>query len=143
MVIDLFPPSTRDVNGVHGEFWKLLEDDSFRLSYDEPLVLTSYSAGQTKVAYVEPTAAGREFIDMPLFLTAERYAPVPLEETYKRAYAGLSKRWKTFWKASQPVGKVPPNRSRSRELLVAANLPENGKWMADSKLEKFARVAVR
>lgn len=31
---------------------------------------------------------------MPLFLTAERYVPVPLQATYDRAYAGLPQRWK-------------------------------------------------
>jgi hypothetical protein len=31
------------------------------------LVQASYSAGRTKVAYVEPTAVGKALIDMPLF----------------------------------------------------------------------------
>lgn len=93
VVVDLFPPTSRDPNGLHGEIWKLLDNDSFLLSSEEPLVLASYSAGSTKVAYVEPTAVGKELIDMPLFLTADRYVPIPLEETYNRAYSGLPQRW--------------------------------------------------
>lgn len=93
VIIDLFPRTTRDINGLHGEIWKLLGEDCFRLNPDEPLVLASYSAGHQKVAYIEPTAVGKELIDMPLFLTADRYVPVPLEETYNRAYSGLPKKW--------------------------------------------------
>lgn len=100
VVIDLFPPTTRDVNGLHGEIWKVLDKDTFRLSEDEPLVLASYSAGRTKVAYVEPTAVGKELIEMPLFLTADRYVPIPLQETYDRAYAGLPKRWQRVLEGS-------------------------------------------
>lgn len=93
MIIDLFPPTPRDLNGLHGEIWKVLDQDTFRLNPDEPLVQASYSAGRTKVAYLEPTAVGKQLIDMPLFLTADHYVPVPLQATYDRAYQGLPKRW--------------------------------------------------
>lgn len=33
-------------------------------------------------AYVEPTTVGGVLIDLPLFLTADRYVPLPLETTY-------------------------------------------------------------
>ena len=101
MIIDLFPPTTRDANGLHGEIWKVLAEDTFRLTPEEPLVQASYSAGRSKVAYVEPTAVGKELIDMPLFLTAERYIPVPLQETYDQAYAGLPKRWQRVLEGSE------------------------------------------
>jgi len=94
LIIDLFPPTVRDPNGIHGEIWKVLDKDTFRLSPAEPLLQAAYSAGPTKTAYVEPTAVGQKLIDMPLFLTAERYVPVPLQATYDRAYAGLPQRWK-------------------------------------------------
>ena len=42
---------------------------------------------------VEPMSVGADLIDMPLFLTPERYVPVPLEETYRRAWSGVPRRW--------------------------------------------------
>ena len=39
--------------------------------------------------YVEPTAVGRELLDMPLFLDPEVYVNVPLEATYQGAYRGV------------------------------------------------------
>jgi hypothetical protein len=43
---------------------------------------------------VEPTAVGSVLIDMPLFLSADRYVNVPLEQTYLAAYQGVPGRWK-------------------------------------------------
>ena len=34
-------------------------------------------------------------IDMPLFLSSERYVNVPLESTYAAAYADVPRRWRT------------------------------------------------
>ena len=48
---------------------------------------------------VEPTAVGRELIDMPLFLEPEIYVPVPLEATYQAAYRGVPRRWKAVLEA--------------------------------------------
>ena len=47
-----------------------------------------------KTAYVEPTAVGEAMIDMPLFLDADSYVPVPLEATYQEAWSGVPARWK-------------------------------------------------
>lgn len=40
-------------------------------------------------AYVEPTAAGLDLPDMPLFLDPEEYINVPLERTYRVAWEGV------------------------------------------------------
>lgn len=109
MIIDLFPPACRDLNGQHGEIWKVLDEDTFRLSPAEPLVQASYSAGHKKVAYIEPAAVGKQLIDMPLFLTADRYVPVPLQATYDRAYQGLPKRWQRVLEESQMQSQEKPH----------------------------------
>jgi hypothetical protein len=44
--------------------------------------------------YVEPTAVGRELLEMPLFLEPEIYVNVPLEATYQAAHRGVPRRWK-------------------------------------------------
>jgi hypothetical protein len=45
-------------------------------------------------AFLEPVAVGQALIDMPLFLTAERYVNVPLEPTYLAAYRGMPEFWR-------------------------------------------------
>lgn len=99
LVIDLFPAGRRDPNGIHGAIWSEFSDNSFELPPGEPLTLAAYSAGPRKRAYVEPTAVGRELIDMPLFLEEDIYVNVPLESTYLRAFAGVPRRWRTVLEA--------------------------------------------
>src|SRR5205807_3154330 len=65
LIVDLFPCGTRDPNGLHGLIWGEISDAPFTLPPDEPLTLAAYSAGLVKRAYVEPTAVGRELIEMP------------------------------------------------------------------------------
>lgn len=94
LIVDLFPPTPRDPQGIHGAIWQEISDDSFELPAGEPLTLAAYSAGPVKRAWVEPTAVGRTLIDMPLFLEPEIYVNVPLEATYQAAYRGVAQRWK-------------------------------------------------
>jgi hypothetical protein len=101
LVIDLFPVGRRDPNGIHGAIWAEFSDAPFELPVGEPLTLAAYSAGLRKRAYVEPTAVGRELIDMPLFLEEDIYVNVPLEPTYRAAYRGVPRRW-------QRVLEAPP-----------------------------------
>jgi hypothetical protein len=94
LIVDLFPPTSRDPQGIHGAIWSELSNHPFQQPTDRPLTLAAYSAGPVKRAYVEPTAVGRELREMPLFLESERYVNVPLEETYQAAYRGVPGRWK-------------------------------------------------
>jgi hypothetical protein len=102
LIVDLFPPGPRDPNGIPGAIWSEFCDVPFELPAGEPLTLAAYSAGPRKRAYVEPTAVGRELIDMPLFLEDEIYVNVPLEATYQAAYRGVPRRW-------QRVLEEPPS----------------------------------
>ncbi len=93
MVVDLFPPGSRDPEGIHGAIWSEIEDTGFRLPPDLRLTLASYSAGELKRAFVEPVACRTPLPEMPLFLQPGRYIPVPLEPTYMDAFGGVPKRW--------------------------------------------------
>jgi hypothetical protein len=44
-------------------------------------------------AFVEPVAVGDKLPTIPLFLTAEEYAPVPLEKTYQAAFTAVPEIW--------------------------------------------------
>ena len=58
------------------------------------MTLAAYTGGVLPRAYVEPSAAGLEMPEMPLFLDEDDYVNVPLENTYQDAYATLPKRWR-------------------------------------------------
>jgi hypothetical protein len=45
LVIDLFPPSVRDPQGIHKVIWDEIEDEPFELPADNPLTLAAYSGG--------------------------------------------------------------------------------------------------
>ena len=86
LIVDLYPPSRRDPQGIHKAIWDRLCDEPFALPKDKPLTLVSYAVGNETVAYVEPVAVGDVLPDMPVFLDADYYVPCPLEATYMAAW---------------------------------------------------------
>ncbi len=91
LIVDLFPPSKRDPQGMHRAIWERLHDDEFALPSDKPLTVMSYSAGVAIRAFVEPIVVGDALPDMPIFLTADRYVPCPLESTYQTCWDAFPK----------------------------------------------------
>jgi len=94
LIVDLIPPGPRDPQGIHGEIWKEIENDSYRAPAGKPLTLAAYSADEVVEAFVEPVAVSDPLPDMPLFLTADACVHVPLEATYEAAWQGVPQRWK-------------------------------------------------
>jgi hypothetical protein len=86
LVIDLFPPSVRDPQGIHRAIWDEVTNDPFEMPPDKQLTTVAYSAGAVKVAYVEPVAVGDLLPDMPLFLEPGLHVPVALEATYQATW---------------------------------------------------------
>jgi hypothetical protein len=86
LIVDLFPPSRRDPQGIHKAIWDRLRDEPFALPPDKPLTVVAYAAGTETVAYIEPVAVGDPLPDMPIFLTPDRYILCPLEATYQTAW---------------------------------------------------------
>jgi hypothetical protein len=91
LLVDLFPPTKRDPQGLHTLIWG---DAAEPPPPDLPLTLVAYHSISPRNAYVEPTAIGQALIDMPLFLDRGHYVPVPLEATYESAWRGVPQRWK-------------------------------------------------
>jgi hypothetical protein len=87
LIVDLFPPSRRDPQGIHKVIWDRLDDEPCALPPDKPLTLAAYVDNTETIAYVEPVAVGDPLPDMPIFLSAAYYVPCPLEETYQKAWA--------------------------------------------------------
>ena len=77
LVIDLFPPTKRDPQGIHKAIWDEFVEEDFELPDDRRLTLAAYDAGPPPMAYVEPIAVGAAMPEMPIFLKPEFYVPRP------------------------------------------------------------------
>jgi Protein of unknown function (DUF4058) len=87
LIVDLFPPTNRDPQGIHKAIWDEIEEQPFELPPDKPLTLVAYVADEIKTAYVEPVAVGDTLTDMPAYLDPDSYVEVLLEATYMATWA--------------------------------------------------------
>lgn len=87
LVVDLFPPSARDPQGVHKAIWDEIREEPFELPADKQLTVAAYFAGVPMTAYVEPIAVGDPLPELPIFLEPGAYVPAPLDSTYQSTWA--------------------------------------------------------
>jgi hypothetical protein len=102
LIVDLFPPSPRDPQGIHKAIWDEFLDNTFALPPGRPLTLAAYIGGLIPEAFVEPTAVGLTLREMPLFLTPDVYVPVPLEATYQSAWDAVPSFWRHVLEKPSP-----------------------------------------
>jgi hypothetical protein len=93
-IVDLFPPTLRDPEGIHPIVWGEDENDVFQFDAAKPLVCASYIGGMGAEAFVQPVAVGEKLPTIPLFLTPAEYVPVPLEATYRVAFDSVPDVWR-------------------------------------------------
>ena len=106
LLLDLLPAGRHDPHGLHGAVGSYFDSAAYEPPGDGPLTLASYAWDKTEpAAYLEPTAVDQSMIDMPLFLTAERYVNVPLEATYQAAYRGMPRFWRDVLEQTAPPNK--------------------------------------
>lgn len=96
LVIDLFPPTRRDPDGIQKLIWDEFQDEPLTLPPDKPLTLASYVASVPKTAYVEFVGVGDELPEMPAYLDIDSYVRVPLEPTYQSAWASCPEDMREF-----------------------------------------------
>ncbi len=87
LVVDLFPPTPGDPNGIHKAIWDELGDQPFEAPSGKPLTVVSYKGGDIPTAYVDPLGVGDPLPSPPIFFSQTRYIPAPLETTYMDAWA--------------------------------------------------------
>jgi hypothetical protein len=87
LIVDLFPPTPRDPQGIHKAIWDEFGDEPFDVPTGKPLTVASYIGGDIPVAYVESIGIGDPLPSLPIFLSETRYIPAPLEATYLQAWA--------------------------------------------------------
>ena len=86
LVIDLFPPTKRDPQGIHKAIWDQIKEEEIDLPAEKPLTLAAYDAGPPPVAYADFVAVGDSLPDMPIFLKPDLYVPAPLEASYRTTW---------------------------------------------------------
>jgi hypothetical protein len=87
LIVDLFPPSDRDPQGIHKAIWDEFADEPFALPAGKRLTLVAYQTGDGITAHIEPLGVGDPMPDMPLFLAPGAHVLVPLEATYAATWA--------------------------------------------------------
>jgi len=106
LIVDLFPPSKRDPQGIHKAIWDEIYEEPFELPPEKPLTVAAYQAGTPTTAYVEPVGVGDPLPALPIFLERGIYVPAPLEPTYQS----------TWTKCPEPVRELVENGGGGKQL---------------------------
>lgn len=94
LILDLFPPTKHDPNGLHAAIWEEIAEVTFSPPVEKPLTAVAYESAETIKAYIEPLAVGDAIPDMPLFLEPGAHILVPLDKTYQAAFDTVPPRWR-------------------------------------------------
>jgi hypothetical protein len=89
LLIDVFPPSLRNPDGVDRAIWACLTGESPPPPAGKPLTAAAFSADPLSL-YSEPFGVGDPLPDAPLFLGRDWYITVPLEASYGSAWSGVA-----------------------------------------------------
>lgn len=90
MVIDPFPPTPRDPDGIANLIWREIDATrQLEFSAARPLVTTSFQANPAPIAHFNCFSVGALIPPMPIFLIEDRYVMLPLEETYQKVWSAL------------------------------------------------------
>jgi hypothetical protein len=108
LVVDLFPPTKRDPEGMAKAIWDQFVEEGLDLPADKPLSAVSFDAGPPRMMYLEPLAVGDALPEIPLFLQPGHYVRAPLETTYQAT-------WDIFPSPLKRLFKVPAGGRNSEE----------------------------
>jgi hypothetical protein len=101
LILDLLPPGPRVPRGLHSLIWEYLEGVE-PSPPERPLTLASYETDATVRAYVTTLSVGDPLAEMPLFLAPRGCVEIPLEETYRSAFAAFPRRWRSLLEPTEP-----------------------------------------
>jgi len=90
LVIDPFPPSPRDPEGIANLIWHEIDvTSSLPFSADRPLVATAFQSNPAPIAHINRFSVGDPIPPMPVFLIQDRYVTLPLEQAYQKVWSAL------------------------------------------------------
>ncbi len=107
LVIDLFPPSARDPQGMAKAIWDEIEEQTYELPADKQLTLAAFVAGVPKTAYIQEVAVGDILPDMPVYLDPDSWVPVPLEASYQATWASCPEDMREAVELGEPLSGEP------------------------------------
>ncbi len=107
LILDLLPPGRHDPDGPHAAIWGRTFRRRYRLPAPGLRTFASYESDTRIRAYVHHREVGHDLPEVPLFLAPNQCITVPLEETYRVAYAGFPARWRAVLEAAPVVPSVP------------------------------------
>jgi hypothetical protein len=115
LILDLFPPTARDPEGIHRSNRGREGDGDSALPVDKPPTCVSDVGYPGMEVYLEPVAVGDPLPDMPVFLTGQTSVPVPLEATYQASWAGVPDFLRDVATAPSANGRKKSGRGRERK----------------------------
>jgi len=115
LIVDLFPPTPRDPQGIHRAIWGEGHPGDFELPAAKPLTNVSYLGFPSMEVYLNPVAVGDVLPEMPVFLSPQVYVSVPLEATYRAAWEGVPDFLKDRLNSPLANGRKKPGRGRKRK----------------------------
>ena len=115
LIVDLFPPTSNDPDGIHREIWGKGKVGDFALPEDKPLTCVSYLGIPCMEVYLTPVAVGEVLPDIPLFLSPPLYMPVPLEATYRAAWEAVPEFLRDVLAAPPENGRKKAGRGRKKK----------------------------
>ena len=89
--------------GIHKAIWDEIEERPFALPPDKRLTLAAYVADVPIVAHVEPVGVEDLLRDMPAYLDADSYVPVPLEATYRTTWESCPEDMRAVVERGEPL----------------------------------------
>lgn len=105
VVIDLLPPGDSDPRGIPGAVWEYFARKTFPTpTAAEPLSVTAFRSHTSWAeTFLEPTAVGRTFPLIPLFLTTDLSVPTDQEATYSKAVTGMAGHYRAMLEGNAPA----------------------------------------
>ncbi len=95
LMIDLLPPTPREPRGMHAALWEEVAGQDYALPPSEPLTVAAYESDLAIRTYVRAFRVGDAVPEMPLFLRPKACVQVPLDASYRDAFAAMPIRWRT------------------------------------------------
>ena len=86
LIIDLFPPTSSDPQGIYKAIWDEICEEPFELPTAKPYTISAFEAEPIYAAYVECVGIGDAIPPMPVFLDPGQYVLAPLEEAYAHSW---------------------------------------------------------
>lgn len=96
LLIDLLPPGPADPQGILAPLSSRFHPNPHPSIAEKPLMVVSYRADNSVEVRFQSLVPGESLPDMPLFLGAETFVWVALEQVYQEAHGWMPRPWRAL-----------------------------------------------